>query len=355
MKSRRRNAFTLVELLVVIAIIGILIALLLPAVQAAREAARRSQCMNNLKQIGLAVHNFADSRGGVPPASVGATAYDDTKIAFFALILPYMEQQSAYELVKNESNDFTELVNNPNFWNNFSADERRGMNFDIFLCPSRRTSGALEAVGPDTSVHPNFNIYGPQTDYAMVSWPTTTSWPASVRVDNGANEGLGQCFAPSCSKSALRAAKWGGADSSAWQPRDTMSWWKDGTSNQVILGEKYIPRDLLGQCQSGGTSDARDRNRQSDCSAFATGAWATLSISRPGWGRFARDANEGIDSNQIYVGNIAWRSDHPGVCNFLFGDGSVHGLSVTIPTGSNLSTSVLGRLAHVDDGNPVSF
>ena len=90
----KRKAFTLVELLVVIAIIGILIALLLPAVQAAREAARRMQCSNNLKQMGLAIHNYASAHTIFPPGSRGKYEH-----ALFTVILPYMEHNAVYEMI----------------------------------------------------------------------------------------------------------------------------------------------------------------------------------------------------------------------------------------------------------------
>jgi prepilin-type N-terminal cleavage/methylation domain-containing protein len=88
---RRRSAFTLIELLVVIAIIAVLIALLLPAVQAAREAARRAQCTNNLKQLGLAMHNYASVTGTLPPGLKG-----DSWGSWLVFVLPYVEQTSLY-------------------------------------------------------------------------------------------------------------------------------------------------------------------------------------------------------------------------------------------------------------------
>jgi prepilin-type N-terminal cleavage/methylation domain-containing protein/prepilin-type processing-associated H-X9-DG protein len=138
-----RSAFTLIELLVVIAIIAVLIALLLPAVQSAREAARRAQCVNNLKQIGLAVHNYHDTVGALPPGTSGCC--NGTWQAF---ILPYMEQ--------------TALANSYNFSNPryvHPANTTVTTNFiSAFLCPSngiqhKPISGALGAFTGVVSAH----------------------------------------------------------------------------------------------------------------------------------------------------------------------------------------------------------
>ena len=101
-----RKGFTLVELLVVIAIIGILIALLLPAVQAAREAARRTQCANNLKQLGLACHNYLDVHKKMPPGTTGIRnnawnndneLWNEPWVSLTVYLLPYIEQQNLYD------------------------------------------------------------------------------------------------------------------------------------------------------------------------------------------------------------------------------------------------------------------
>lgn len=96
-KSRSRRAFTLIELLVVIAIIAVLVALLLPAVQQAREAARRSQCSNNMKQIGLAIHTYHDANQMFPPN--GCVSYGSWRSSPWVSMLPFMDQQPLYDLI----------------------------------------------------------------------------------------------------------------------------------------------------------------------------------------------------------------------------------------------------------------
>ena len=131
-----RRAFTLVELLVVIAIIGILVALLLPAIQAAREAARRNQCMNNLKQIVLAAHNFHDARKKLPPMRIG-----DHQQTLLVLILPHLEEEQVAALWDPARGCFFD-----------QSREFRTLNIELYYCPSQRHESRTTWARPD-AVH----------------------------------------------------------------------------------------------------------------------------------------------------------------------------------------------------------
>jgi prepilin-type N-terminal cleavage/methylation domain-containing protein len=140
-----RSGFTLVELLVVIAIIGVLVALLLPAVQAAREAARRSQCANNLKQIGLALHNYHDVHLVFPPGIVDSNpGYNTTHqgwadntngLAWSMLVLPFMEQGPLYDRVKSETSGFARHWQNDFGWASAPIPAARE-GIPTYNCPS---------------------------------------------------------------------------------------------------------------------------------------------------------------------------------------------------------------------------
>src|SRR5438046_9099171 len=124
---KQRNGFTLIELLVVIAIIAILIALLVPAVQKVRESAYRTQCANNLKQIGLAFHNYHDAYSAVPPARLDY----DGGVSWAVIILPFIEQDTFYNKW-----DLHE-------WYYSHPAELRQHQVPIYYCPSRRQASAI--------------------------------------------------------------------------------------------------------------------------------------------------------------------------------------------------------------------
>ena len=190
--SKGRSGFTLIELLVVIAIIAVLIALLLPAVQQAREAARRTECKNKLKQLGLTVHNFHDTYNYLPSAYSSPVASSaDAKLnsnVFFA-ILPYADQAQIY----NSTTDPVNTASTPTLPAN--QNFVRAQPIKAFLCPS----ASIASDG---------------------NWPGRTDWAIGHYAFNYMVFG-------------------GPATTNNWQPKRSLASITDGTSNTVIFGERF--------------------------------------------------------------------------------------------------------------------
>ena len=150
MRRSRSRGFTLIELLVVIAIIAILIALLLPAVQQAREAARRSSCKNNLKQIGLALHNYHDTHNAFPPGQFNWIGHDGTPVllgpkrtCWFQQILPYIDQAPLYNSFNFSAGSILAYGS--------TAFAQRYQVVPTVMCPSDPASGKVQTAGATTS------------------------------------------------------------------------------------------------------------------------------------------------------------------------------------------------------------
>lgn len=277
---RRRGAFTLVELLVVIAIIGVLIALLLPAVQAARESARIVQCKNNLKQVGLALHNHADSLGHLPKG------WDSKGRGWSAEILPYMEHQAEYELIADVPGQIV--------WNdNGPTEALLGMRIGQFRCP--------------TLPLPDFYDDG----------------SGSKRIERRAPTSYGGCASSEVTSDSISSALFGTPSfqhpnyrhdgifygSSSTKLRQIT----DGLSKTIMVGERHTDPNLVIQ---GNTMDY----------------WAIGSPQIAGgneWSEFVGATSVKISSwhNQEYSGwevEIAFGSWHAGIANFVYADGSVH-------------------------------
>jgi prepilin-type N-terminal cleavage/methylation domain-containing protein/prepilin-type processing-associated H-X9-DG protein len=299
-RSRAERAFTLIEMLVVIAIIAMLIGLLLPAVQAAREAARRMQCQNNLKQIGLAMHGYHDAWQSFPPAYLARPATDlelGAGWAWGTLILPYLEQRSVYDAANFDLS--LGEVSSPGLLGVFENATVRRISVTIFLCPS---AGGGE--GPIDLGQGSAHVSGSPGQYiASAGWMDSSQshiegtgvlFPNSRVTIGDVSDGTSATFMIGERSRNLADAAWSGVFGSHSMPAPLCT--KRGWPVQSCVGLMFL---LMGR--TGPSSDI-------------------ISGSIPG----------GNTPNYPGAGADGFWSRHPSGCQFLFCDGSVWFIKETL-------------------------
>ena len=303
-RASRQRAFTLVELLVVIAIIGVLVALLLPAVQAAREAARRTQCINHLKQIGLGCHNYHDTFGWLP------NSRHDANFTWMTMILPQIEQSALYSKWKLTGNFYGQLP------------ECREARINIYYCPSRRTSGSAKWTdeAQDNQTTP---LYKSATgDYAICTGDSSVNGGDYWQWNGQQTPANGVGILWNGKMSTTPPVIPGGPDFKGVPLREVT----DGTSNTLLAGDKHIYQKGLNNISYG---DGGAFNGDKGHSHRAVGPNVPLS----------KGPND--------TTGRAFGSWHPSVTNFVFVDGSVKSIS------NSTNGTTLGWLAGKDDGQVI--
>ncbi|MDR0337991.1 MAG: DUF1559 domain-containing protein, partial [Planctomycetaceae bacterium] len=253
-------------------------------------------------------------------------------------------------------------LRNGRFWNTLSPTDEQPAFQSIsgYRCPSRRGNATtlIGLTGPVSDEHCAETL-GTQGDYAIVVGRQARDWsgwmrdPGYIDLWNEATGGTTATHSPEKMKSPFRGAIWSSGVPESWLPRDTFARLSDGTSNQILVGEKFIPRDNVGLCSN---YDSANRPKTGDCSILGHYSWAGISGARSFNAMICNNMNLSGTTNFYMEGDPAqWGGCHAGICIFLFGDGTVKALSVTIPTGpldANIN-SILAKLGNVDDGNTI--
>jgi prepilin-type N-terminal cleavage/methylation domain-containing protein/prepilin-type processing-associated H-X9-DG protein len=338
----RRQGFTLIELLVVIAIIAVLIALLLPAVQSAREAARRAQCTNNLKQVALAMHNYESSNGSLPTGMKGC-CWGTWEI----YILPFVEQQNLFNAWNSSGNNlWGGIYDSPFRYDGVNNITVTGTHISAYMCPSDGNNMGLTGIsqlGISVTSHNLAVNYGniSQEQGSVISGSFVPYF-----IDNGVQYNfLGAPFNDAGSPNAditNGTANAGTAFSAVKFAAIT-----DGLSNTMMVSEVLIPI-------SGYNYDLRGMGWWAYGSGFS--GYRTPNTSLPDTMRNISQCNYPYANNPPCTARtdllvlIAARSNHPGGVNSGFCDGSVRFIknSVNPLTYSALSSTRGGEVLSSD-------
>ncbi len=323
--QQRRRAFTLIELLVVIAIIAILIALLVPAVQKVREAAARAQCGNNLKQIGLAIHGYHDVKKWLPPDRMA-----NDWVTWAVFLQPHIEQDNAYKLWNLEWR-YAEQPAPAG-----SATDPAPRTVPIYFCPARRQPGALSvtwtltlATGGTLTVR-----RGGIGDYASVGGTQNNTGALRIAIPSGIVNGMPVSGNGPFNNSGP------GARVLSFSHQMRFSTVTDGSSNTMFVGEKHIRRaSLEGRNEDRSIYDSGNANnfrRFAGIQDYVPGAPLPVGTNR------RPIVSDPLDAGPLV--NSSFGSRHPGVCLFVFGDGSVRNVS------NSVSLLTLTRLVLPRDG-----